>query len=123
MAWDGLLRRWALAPVNGESACDTAARHGLGCHLATSGSLDLLASLDRPAVLTLHPRAARHRGAADRAGRHRRHGGRGRPARRLPLGELALAWQGEFGVLWRLPEGYLPAARAARPSTTGWTPS
>jgi general secretion pathway protein A len=43
--------------------------------------------------------------------------------RRLPLGELALAWQGEFGVLWRLPEGYLPAARAARPSTTGWTPS
>ena len=120
MAWDGLLRRWALAPVNGESACDTAARHGLGCHLATSGSLDLLASLDRPAVLTLHPPGQPDTAVLltglDATDATLDVGGQ---PRRLPLGELALAWQGEFGVLWRLPEGYLPGG-ARSPAFNHW---
>ncbi|MCO5975549.1 ExeA family protein [Ideonella oryzae] len=119
-AWDGLLRQWDLAPVNGESACDTAARHGLGCHLAPSGSLDLLASLDRPAVLTLHPPGRPETAVLltglDAADATVTLDGQ---ARRLPLGELALAWQGEFGVLWRLPEGYAPGS-ARSPAFSHW---
>lgn len=106
-AWDSLLRHWEIAPVNGESACATGARQGLGCLLSTSGSLDQLRSLDRPAVLTLHL-PGRGDSAVLLTGLSATEAtvaldGR---AHRLALGELALAWQGEFGLLWRLPPGY-----------------
>ena len=119
-AWDGLLRHWSLTPVNGESACDTAARQGLGCHLAPSGSLDLLASLDRPAVLTLHPPGQPDTAVLltglDATDATVELGGQ---PHRLALGELALAWQGEFGVLWRLPAGYAPGG-ARTPAFNQW---
>ncbi|WP_022981136.1 ExeA family protein [Ideonella sp. B508-1] len=119
-AWDGLLRHWSLAPVNGESACDTAAHHGLGCHLAPSGSLGLLASLDRPAVLTLHPPGQPDTAVLltglDATDATVELGGQ---PHRLALGELALAWQGEFGVLWRLPAGYAPGG-ARTPAFNQW---
>ncbi|MCA6216010.1 AAA family ATPase [Ideonella sp. B7] len=119
-AWDGLLRHWEIAPVNGESACSTAARQGLGCLLSTTGSLDQLRSLDRPAVLTLHlpgrgDSAVLLTGLSATDATLALENG----PRRLALVELALAWQGEFGLLWRLPPGY--AADGSRsPALAPW---
>ncbi len=102
-AWRALAQAWGQASLPPGDACAALRVGGLQCQ-KRRGSLSLLRSLDRPAVLPLYGDASEARyvileglsagSASLRIGTQ--------PAT-VSLDDLAGRWREEFGVLWRVP--------------------
>jgi general secretion pathway protein A len=109
-AWRELALRWNVAIGEGEP-CTAVRQAGLACFRNTGGSLGLLRSLARPAVLVLRADDGQRVHAllvalgGDEATLQA-----GRTQLRLALPELAQRWRGEFGTFWRVPPGWAPGA-------------
>ena len=110
-AWAALAQRWGLALPAQADPCTVASLQGLQCYRTTSGSLSLVRLIDRPVLLTLR-RPGQPPALAALVGLEGQQATlwvAGQP-RRVPLSELAGAWQGEFITLWRTPPGYATRA-------------
>ena len=101
-AWQQLGEAWGQARQEGD-ACASLRAQGLQC-FKRRGSLALLRTLDRPAILPLYTDASEARyvilEGLSATSASVRIGGQ---AVQVPLAELAARWREEFGVLWRLP--------------------
>jgi len=130
-AWRELLRQWGLPePAPGADPCAAVRVQGWRCFRTGTLTLAQLRRLGRSGVLALRgddgaPRHARLTVlGTDRAVLHA-----GARAHTLGLDELAQRWRGEFGTLWRPPEGYAgplepgargPAVDALARGLAGW---
>jgi len=109
-AWRELGLRWNVAIGEGDP-CVAVRQAELACFRSGGGSLGLLRSLSRPAVLALRGDDGRRVHALlvaldDDAATLQA----GRAQLRLALPELARRWRGEFGTFWRVPPGWVPGA-------------
>lgn len=107
-AWRELALRWNVAIGEGDP-CTAVRQAGMACFRSGGGSLGLLRSLSRPAVLVLRADDGRRVhallvGLGDDAATLQA----GRTQLRLALPELASRWRGEFGTFWRPPSGWAP---------------
>lgn len=112
-AWNGLAPLWQL-PSPTEDPCGAAASaQQLQCYRTTRLNLPLLRQLARPGLLTL----VAADGAAPRYATLVDMGNQtatlqvGTQRHAVSLSSLAKYWRGEFSTLWRVPDGYNPAAR------------
>jgi general secretion pathway protein A len=120
LAWHALPPTGSL-PATGDP-CAASATQQLQCYRTTKLNLPLLRQLARPGILTLHDAddsGARYAvlvGMADQTAtllvNNQRH--------TLSLNALTRYWRGDFATLWRVPDGYNPAARggASGPAIT-----
>ena len=105
-AWRELATLWGVAAAEGDP-CAVATRQQIRCSRFSS-TLPLIRSLGRPGWLNVRDESGRS-GAVllvalgDKTAVLRADG---RTAS-VPLAALAKAWQGEFGTMWRMPEGYV----------------
>ncbi|MFN9747595.1 MAG: ExeA family protein [Betaproteobacteria bacterium] len=111
-AWRELALRWNVAIGEGEP-CTAVRQAGLACFRSSGGSLGLLRSLSRPALLVLRADDGRRVHAllvalGDDAATLQA----GRTPVRLALPELARRWRGEYGTFWRVPPGWTPGGNA-----------
>jgi general secretion pathway protein A len=109
-AWRELGLHWNVAIGEGDP-CVAVRQAELACFRSSGGSLGLLRSLSRPAVLALRGDDGRRVHALlvaldDDAATLQA----GRTQLRLALPELARRWRGEFGTFWRVPPGWVPGA-------------
>ena len=107
-AWRELALRWNVAIGEGEP-CTAVRQAGLACFRSSGGSLGLLRSLSRPALLVLRTDDGRRVHAllvalGDDAATLQA----GRALLRVALPELARRWRGEYGTYWRVPPGWTP---------------
>jgi general secretion pathway protein A len=112
-AWRELALRWNVAIGEGDP-CTAVRQAELACFRSSGGSLGLLRSLARPALLVLRTDDGRRVHALlvaldDDAVTLQA----GRTPLRLALPELARRWRGEFGTLWQVPPGWAPGAGPA----------
>ena len=106
-AYTELFARWGVTydPNGGKIPCDFAPDVGLQC-LSRSGGWDVLAAVDRPAVLTFDDGNEAFYGAAISLTEFELDlvlDGRTLPVTRETLGPM---WPGKFVVLWRMPPYY-----------------
>jgi general secretion pathway protein A len=118
--WRELSLRWNVAIGDGEP-CAAAARAELACFRSTGG-LQGVRQLDRPALLTLRDTGGQRvyaqllAVADDRATLQA-----GRQRFDLTLPALARAWRGEFATFWRTPPGWRTGADGNPPAAlSGW---
>ena len=117
-AYGVLLSMWGIAIGTGEvdGACKTIEQKGMQC-LHSTGNLDMLRRLNRPAVLKLQDaKGAEYYGAltalqAETALVHV-----GAEKRKVPVSEIQKYWFGDFTLAWRVPAEY---RRAIRPGDRG----
>lgn len=106
-AWRELAQAWKLAPGEGE-ACNALQREQVQCFQRRL-NLALIRQLDRPGIVTLDAGTSRPSYAVLTAltdtSATLRAGG---TEQTVTLAALAERWQGDFGTLWRSPEGYDP---------------
>ena len=120
-AWNALANNGQLPATNGDP-CAVAATQQLQCYRTTKLNLPLLRQLARPGILTLHAdddggaRYAVLVGMADQTATLRI----GEQQHTVSLSALTRYWRGDFATLWRVPDGYTPAARggASGPAIT-----
>jgi general secretion pathway protein A len=110
-AWRELALRWNVAIGEGEP-CAAVRQVGLACFRSSGGSLGLLRSLSRPALLVLRADDGRRFHAllvalGDDAATLQA----GSAQLRLTLPELARRWRGEYGTYWRMPPGWAPGSK------------
>jgi general secretion pathway protein A len=110
-AWRELAQAWKLTPGEGEP-CQAAQREQVHC-FQRKLDLALIRQLDRPGIVTLDAGSSRPSYAVLTAltdtSATLRAGG---TEQTVTLAALAERWQGDFGTLWRSPEGYSPGATA-----------
>ncbi|HEX2539935.1 MAG TPA: AAA family ATPase [Caldimonas sp.] len=107
-SWRELARLWGVDP--GEAAtCAAVARQQVRCSRFFS-TLPMIRVLGRPGWMNVRDEAGRSGTVLLLAlgDRNAVLSAEGRTMT-VPVGELAKAWQGEFGTLWRSPEGYVGA--------------
>lgn len=120
-AWNTLAHNGQLPPANGDP-CAMAATQQLQCYRTTKLNLPLLRQLARPGILTLQTdedggaRYAVLVGMADQTATLLVNNQR----QTVSLIALTRYWRGDFATLWRVPDGYNPAARggASGPAIT-----
>lgn len=106
-AWGQLAQRWGVAlDAADQDPCSSAAAQALGCSRMTT-TLAVIRQLDRPGIVTLRqgsgkPAYAVLQALDDDSATLQV----GAQAMRLPLGQLATLWNGEFATLWRMPADY-----------------
>lgn len=104
-AWHELAPLWGQA-LNGADPCEQALGAGLQCYRTARMTLHGLRQLDRPGILNLRlPDGASGRLLLTALDEDSAVVARGERRWRVPLGELADAWRGEYATLWRLPPG------------------
>ena len=104
-AWRELAPLWG-ATLDGADPCEQALDAGLQCYRTTRMTLHGLRQLDRPGILNLRlPDGASGRLLLTALDEDSAVVTRGERRWRVPLGELADAWRGEYATLWRLPPG------------------
>ncbi len=118
--WRELSLRWNVAIGDGEP-CAAAARAELACYRSTGG-LQGVRQLDRPALLTLRePGGARVFAQLLAVADDRATLGVGRQRFDLTLPALARVWRGEFATFWRTPPGWRTGADGnPPPPLSGW---
>ena len=119
-AWRSLAALWGVdaAALGGADPCQAVRAHQLRCFRTSSGTLDLLRQLDRPALLQLHGPGAQVRVARlVGLGSQRAVLATDGQVVSVPVDALARVWRGGFATLWRIPAGYVellqPGARGA----------
>ena len=105
LAWRELAQAWKLAPGPGDP-CDALAREQVQC-FSRQLPLPLIRQLGRPGIVTLDAASGRPSYAmlvavGDNSVTLRAAG----TEQTVTLAALAERWQGDFGTLWRAPEGY-----------------
>jgi general secretion pathway protein A len=105
-AWRELAQGWKLTPPAEGDTCAALARDGVQCFNKTL-SLALIRQLARPGIVTLDAGSGRPSYAVlwalnDQTATLRAGG----TEQTVTLAALAQRWQGDFGTLWRAPEGY-----------------
>ena len=105
-AWRELAQAWKLVPPAEGEPCTALAREGVQCFNKTL-SLALIRQLGRPGIVTLDTNTGKPSYAVlwalnDQTATLRAAG----TEQTVTLAALAQRWQGEFGTLWRAPEGY-----------------
>jgi len=106
-AWRELAAHWKLpVPEGGGDPCPALARAGVQC-FEKNLSLAVIRQLGRPGIVTLdsesgQPSYAILTGLTDRTATLRASG----TEQTVTLAALAQRWQGDFGTLWRAPEGW-----------------
>ncbi len=104
-AWRELAPLWGQA-LDGADPCEQALGAGLQCYRTARMTLHGLRQLDRPGILNLRlPDGASGRLLLTALDEDSAVVARGERRWRVPLGELADAWRGEYATLWRLPPG------------------
>jgi general secretion pathway protein A len=104
-AWRELGPLWGQT-LHGADPCEEALGTGLQCYRTTRMTLHGLRQLDRPGILNLRlPDGASGRLLLTALDEDSAVVARGERRWRVPLGELADAWQGDYATLWRLPPG------------------
>jgi len=104
-AWRELAPLWGQA-LDGADPCEQALDAGLQCYRTARMTLHGLRQLDRPGILNLRlPDGASGRLLLTALDEDSAVVARGERRWRVPLGELADAWRGEYATLWRLPPG------------------
>ncbi|RYF26868.1 MAG: AAA family ATPase [Comamonadaceae bacterium] len=134
--WRALAQAWGSDVALGAQPCASLAGAGLRCYRTRRASLELLAQLDRPALLTLRPSHGGETGAGTSDGDEAADGvtavllrldggyatlsGAGKTLR-VPVSELAQVWHGDMATLWRTPPG-LPDSGGVTdaPATLAW---
>jgi general secretion pathway protein A len=109
-------------PESGNNApCVLAEARQLRCFADRSG-LDALRRLNRPAVVKLYNAEGRpYFAALTKLDDHSATLLLGTEARAVAMETLALAWRGEFTLLWRLPPGYQSSLRpGSRQPAVAW---
>ena len=106
--WRELAPLWGV-PAEGADACAAAARRQLRCSKFAS-TLAVLRSLDRPGLMSVRDEGGKTLavllvGLSDTTATLLAGGA----TATVPLAPLLKAWTGEFGTLWRLPDGYTTA--------------
>ena len=112
-AYSVLLSSWGLATGTGEidDACRAIEQKGMQC-LDSTGSLDMLRRLNRPAILKLQDdKGKEYYGTltameAETALVHV-----GSEKRKVPVSEIEKYWFGDFTMVWRVPEEYRGAIK------------
>jgi general secretion pathway protein A len=109
-AWNSLSPSWQL-PANSADPCAVAAAQQLQCYRTTKLNLPLLRQLARPGILTLQgdDNTALYAvlvGMTDQTATLQI----GTERHTVGLSALGRRWRGEFATLWRVPDGYNPAA-------------
>ncbi len=117
-AWRSLAVLWGVdaATLGDADPCQAVRAHQLRCFRTSSGTLDLLRQLDRPALLQLHGPGAQVRVARlVGLGSQRAVLATDGQVVTVPVDALARVWRGGFATLWRTPAGYIdllqPGAR------------
>lgn len=106
-AWRLLAGNWGQALADGGEPCARLRAQALDCWRSSQVTLALLRGLDRPGWLMLHDGQGRRAPVLLRGlGADRAWLSSGTRDWQLPLSELLLLWRGEFGTLWRPPQGY-----------------
>ncbi|NIM43523.1 MAG: AAA family ATPase [Hydrogenophaga sp.] len=104
-AWRELAPLWGQA-LAGADPCEQALDVGLQCYRTARMTLHGLRQLDRPGILNLRlPDGASGRLLLTALDENSAVVARGERRWRVPLGELADAWRGDYATLWRLPPG------------------
>ncbi len=118
--WRELSLRWNVAIGDGEP-CAAAARAELACYRSTGG-LQGVRQLDRPALLTLRdPSGQRVYAQLLAVADDRATLSAGRQRFELTLPALARVWRGEFATFWRTPPGWRAGADGnPPPPLSGW---
>jgi general secretion pathway protein A len=105
-AWRELAHGWKLAPAADADPCAALAREGVQCFNKTL-SLALIRQLGRPGIVTLDAASGRPSYAILSALNEQTATLRAAGTEQtVTLAALAQRWQGDFGTLWRAPEGY-----------------
>ena len=119
-AWRSMAALWGVdaAALGDADPCQAVRAHQLRCFRTSSGTLDLLRQLDRPALLQLHGPGAQVRVARlVGLGSQRAVLATDGQVVSVPVDALARVWRGGFATLWRRPAGYIdllqPGARGA----------
>jgi general secretion pathway protein A len=107
-AWRELAPMWGVNVADGDP-CAAAARQAVRCSKFFS-TLPTVRSLGRPGFMNVRDETGRVgtvllTGLGENTAVLQADG----KTITVPLATLAKAWQGEFGTLWRLPEGYVTA--------------
>ena len=117
-AWRSLATLWGVdaATLGDADPCQAVRAHQLRCFRTSSGTLDLLRQLNRPALLQLHGPGAQVRVARlVGLGSQRAVLATDGQVVSVPVDALARVWRGGFATLWRTPAGYVellqPGAR------------
>ena len=112
-AWNTLSPTWQL-PASSADPCAAALAQQLQCYRTTKLNLPLLRQLARPGILTLQtdedlaePLYAVLVDMGEQTATLQIGGLR----HTVSISALARRWRGEFATLWRVPDGYSPAAR------------
>jgi general secretion pathway protein A len=105
-AWRELAQGWKLTPPAEGDPCAALAREGVQCFNKPL-SLALIRQLGRPGIVTLDAASGRPSYAVlwalnDQTATLRAAG----TEQTVTLAALAQRWQGDFGTLWRAPQGY-----------------
>ena len=122
-AWQALARLWGIDLGGADDACAQAQRQGLQCFRISRMTLDGLARLNRPAILTLHLPGKGAQRALLMAQTEDGHYLIGHEARRwrVPAEALTAIWQGGYATLWRTPPGTTTRISEARlPDQRAW---
>lgn len=105
-AWTQLLARWQVTStevsVRDAARCQNVIFTGLDC-LHGSGTIEQLARFDRPLILVLRQGDAHADAMLQDVDAQQVRLDLGGSSRRLDKQDLALVWNGEFYVVWRLP--------------------
>ena len=112
-AWNTLSPTWQL-PASSADPCAAALAQQLQCYRTTKLNLPLLRQLARPGILTLqtdeHSAELLYAVLVD-MGEQTSTLQIGGLRHTVSISALARRWRGEFATLWRVPDGYSPAAR------------
>ena len=110
-AWSSLSPNWQ-SIANGDDPCTAVLAQHMQCYRTTKLNLPLLRQLDRPGILTLQgdDNTARYAVLVD-MGDQTATLQIGPQRQTVSLSALARRWRGDFATLWRVPDGYSPAAR------------
>ncbi len=112
-AWNTLSPTWQL-PASSADPCAAALAQQLQCYRTTKLNLPLLRQLARPGILTLQTdedSAELLYAVLVDMGEQTATLQIGGLRHTVSISALARRWRGEFATLWRVPDGYSPAAR------------
>lgn len=118
-AMAGLFTLWGMPFSPGIAPCQQAAQLGLAC-MQGLGSLRDLERLDRPAVVRLSIAGVDHFLAIAHMGDGVVELVSGKGDYRLKEGDVTMAWDGKYAILWKPPPEYRIVQRGDKGATVDW---